>query len=449
MAEGRHLEEQISHLSSHDQLTDLPNRHLFIEYLEDAMSRAKQHKEYYIAVLLINLKRFRVINAALGHDMGDWLLMKMSQRLETCLENKNILAHAGGNEFIILLDDMQDFAEATTLATTINEVLGRLFSMDGYDISMSSDIGIAYYTDQKEANDVLRDADAAMLHTKNISKTGCTVFRPEMHHQVISRLQMETDLQKAIKLKNFVLRYQPQIELVSNKLVGMESLIRFQHPKNGLISPLEFISVLEDTGSIIPIGEWVLQTACSHLISLLEANLPINHVTVNLSAYQFRNKNFIRKIIETLEESGLQPESLELEITENLLLEDIDSAIKTLKYLKNLGIRVTIDDFGTGYSSLIYLKRLPADFIKIDKTFIGGVISSPEDTAITVATIDMAHALGLGVIAAGVETIEQHNFLYEFGCDFAQGYLYAAPMADINFLEWAREYNQKLKVQNE
>ncbi|MCK5716614.1 MAG: GGDEF domain-containing protein [Thiomargarita sp.] len=444
LIEGWYLDSHINQILSHDQLTELPNRHLFLKHLTQAMSHAKKQDEYHIAVLLIELKRFKVINATLGHNMGDWLLMTISQRLQEYAKDKNsIVARASEQAFIILLEDMQDFVEATTVATKINNILSKEVSLQEYEISMSSNIGIAYYTDQEDAEDILRDAEAALHHTRTISKTGCTVFRPDMHHHGISRLQMETDLQQALEQNNFVLYYQPQIDLNSDKLVGMESLIRFQHPEYGLVSPLEFIPVLEETGNILPIGKWILNTACQQLTTLLQNDLIIDHVTVNISAHQFRNKHFIRDIIGILKDAGLQADSLELEITEHLLLEDTDFAIKKLKYLKNMGVRITIDDFGTGYASFNYLKRFPVDFLKIDNSFIGGIISSAEDTAITAATIDMAHALGLGVIAEGVETQEQHNFLREMGCDFVQGYLYAPPMKDIHFLEWSKEYNQK------
>ncbi len=442
LVEGRDLEQQFANITLHDQLTELPNRHKFMEYLEKAMDHASQRQDYYIAVLLLDLERFRVINASLGHDLGDWLLMEISQRLQDCLNEKHILARAGGDEFIILLDEMQDFVEATTLAATIKEVLARPFSLVDYDIVMSCSIGIAYYTDQEESAELLRDADAAMYHAKTMGQSGYAVFRHDMRNRVVSRLQMETDLLHAIEQKKFVLFYQPQIELASGRLVGMESLIRFQHPQNGFVSPLDFIPVLEDTGNIIPIGEWILRTACSQFRAWWDAGLSINHVAVNLSAHQFHSKNLITKIIDFLEKSGLEPDSLELEITESLLLEDAESAITTLGHLKSMGLRVTIDDFGTGYSSLSYLKRFPVDCLKIDNTFIDGIISSPVDTAITVATIDMAHALGLKVIAVGVETTEQRDFLRDLGCDFAQGYLYAAPMEKMDFVKWAKQYSK-------
>jgi diguanylate cyclase (GGDEF)-like protein/PAS domain S-box-containing protein len=441
LCERRALEQQLNHSTLHDQVTGLPNRHLFMEHLEQAIVRAHQRKDYRIAVLLLDLDRFRVINASLGHDMGDWLLMEITRRLQGCLTQNAILARADGDGFMILLDEIADMADATRLAVTINEVLGGSFLLDGYEVVSSCSIGIAYYNAQQDAMELLRDADAAMYRAKAMGKSGYAVFREGMHHHAISRLKIETELHQAFKKKDFILFYQPQTELSSDQLVGTESLIRYRHPENGLVSAIDFVSVLEDTGIIIPIGEWILQTACQQLKAWWEAELFVNRIAVNLSPYQFRSKRLVNIIAQALDNSGLEPKCLELELTENLVLEDIHSAIKILERFKEIGIRVTIDAFGTGYGSLNYLKQIPADCLKIDKSFIHGVMSSPADATITVATIDMAHALGLTVIAQGVETIEQRDFLRDHGCDIAQGYLYAPPMENTDFLQWGKEYN--------
>jgi diguanylate cyclase (GGDEF)-like protein/PAS domain S-box-containing protein len=440
LSERRALEQQLIDRNLHDQLTGLPNRQLFMNYLDKALIRAKQQQKSNFAVLFLDVDRFKVINISLGHDMGDWLLMEIAQRLQVCLNNKGILARAGGDEFLILLEDISDLTEANRLAVSINKILAKPFLVDRYKILTSASIGIVYHTSQQEGMELLRDADAAMYRAKALGKSGYAIFSPGMREEAISRLQIEMDLHQAIVNKNFVLFYQPQTELYSNQLVGIESLIRFYHPQNGLILPVEFLPVLEDTGIIIPIGEWILQTACHQLKTWLDAGLLIDHVAVNLSAYQFRSKHLVKRVADALENSGIPPESLELEITESLLLKDIDSAIKTLKSFKDMGIRVIIDDFGMGYASLDYIKRFPADGIKIDNSFISGIISSPEDATITVATIDMAHALGLTVVAEGVETVEQHDFLRDHGCDLAQGRFYAAPMKNTAFLEWSQKY---------
>ncbi|BAP58208.1 diguanylate cyclase/phosphodiesterase [Thioploca ingrica] len=446
LSECRALEQQLTHTTLHDQLTGLPNRHLFLEYLDQAITAAQSNKDKHVAILFMDLDRFQLVNASLGHDMGDWLLMEIAQRLQGCLKKDTILARSGGDEFMILLDQMQDLNEATLLAATINEILASPFSLDGYEIITAASIGIAYYTGAEESTDLLRNADTAMYRAKIMGKAGYAVFNQGMYKQAVSRLQIETNLHQAIKKNNLVLLYQPQTELASEQLISTESVIRFYHPQNGLMSSVDFKPILEETGIIVSVEEWMLRMACQHLKAWLAAGLIINRIAVNLSAHQFRNKRLINMVVESIKESGLTPEYLELELTENFLLEDIDSTITTLKRFKDMGIRVTIDEFGMGYASLNNLKRLPIDSLKIDQSFIKGITFSPEDTAITVATIDMAHALGLTVIAEGVETIEQRDFLCDHGCDFAQGHLYAGPMENTAFLEWGKQYNKMVNT---
>jgi EAL domain-containing protein (putative c-di-GMP-specific phosphodiesterase class I) len=266
-----------------------------------------------------------------------------------------------------------------------------------------------------------------------------------MHTQAVSRMQIESDLHKALEQENFVLFYQPQTDLITEHLVGAEALIRFQHPINGLMAPNHFIPILEDTGIIIRLGEWILQTACQQFKVWLDNELPIEHISVNLSPHQFRSKRLTKMVAEAIENSGIPAHCLELEITESLLLEDTKNAMHTLHSFQEMGVRVTIDDFGTGYASLNYLKRFPVDCLKIDKSFIDGVAVDPQDAAITVATIDMAHALGLRVIAEGVETIDQRDFLRDHGCDLAQGFLYSPPIEQHAFHEWAKQYQKVMQ----
>ncbi|GEM_PF-782242 len=429
----------------YDELTGLPNRRLFVERLERAMAQVRSSQDYHIAVLFIDLDRFKVINASLGHDMGDWLLMEIGQRLRDCLQTDTLLARSGGDEFLVLLENLQDLSEVTQLARKINEELIRPFSLDGYEIITSASIGVAYSTHQGGHVDLLRNADTAMYRAKAMGKSCYVVFSAEMYHQALSRLQIEADLHKALENKHFLLFYQPQTELTSDELVGAEALIRFNHPRDGLMLPNDFISVLEDTGLIITLGEWILQTACQQFKLWLDDGLPLNHIAVNLSAHQFRSHRLPEIVADSLSNWNLAPQSLELEITETLLLEDIQNAVKMLRRFKDMGIRVTIDDFGTGYASLNYLKRFPADGLKIDKSFIQGIIHSPKDAAITVATIDMAHALGMTVVAEGVETDEQREFLRDHGCDWAQGYLYAPPMEKSTFQRWSHQYDRMIQ----
>jgi len=445
LEERKQVEQQLQYSHLYDQLTGLPNRHSFIEHLERALAEVQRQPNYHIAVLFIDLDRFKLINASLGHDMGDWLLMEIARRLRNYLQKDLILARSGGDEFLILLDNLQDLTEATRLAASINEELARPFLLDGYEMITSASIGIAYSTPHEGRLDLLRDADAAMYRAKAMGKSCYAVFNNGMYTQAMSRLKIEMELYQALEKQNFVLFYQPQIELSSEELIGAEALIRLSHPQKGLMFPVDLFPALEDTGIIVTLGEWILRTACQQLRTWLEADLPLSHISVNVSAHQFRSKHFQDAVTEALASAGLSPENLELELTETLLLEDTHSAIKTLARFKDLGIRVTIDDFGTGYASLNYLKRFPADSLKIDKSFIHGITTVPTDAAITVATIEMAHALGLTVVAEGVETLEQRDFLRDHGCDGAQGYLYAAPVEGQAFLKWAKQYHRMMQ----
>ncbi|EIJ42750.1 PAS domain S-box/diguanylate cyclase (GGDEF) domain-containing protein [Beggiatoa alba B18LD] len=437
-------EQQLLQASQSDQLTGLPNRHFFLESLERAMLNVQNNKNYRIAVLYIDLDRFRVVNESLGPDMGDWLIMEIALRLQNCLPSNGLLARSGGDEFMILLDELSNLTDAIRLARTINNEVAQAFLLDGYEVQTSASIGIAYSTYHQSSNDLLRDADIAMYRAKAGGKSCYSVFNSNMHAEAMSRLQIEAELNRGIEQNNFVLVYQPQIDLQNKALLGVEALVRFYHPKYGLMSPLKFIPILEDTGIIIKIGEWILQTALKQLKKWQDEGLSIKHVAVNLSATQFRNKHLLESVKEALTMSGVAAEYLELELTESLLLEDTESAVRTLKQFKDMGIRVTIDDFGTGYSSLSYLRRFPVDSLKIDKSFIKGVVSEPEDIAITVATIDMAHALGLNVIAEGVENEEQRDFLRDHGCDCAQGYFYSPPINHEDFSKWATTYRETL-----
>lgn len=448
VSEYKRMEEELRHASLHDPLTGLPNRQSFIEHLERAITLAQQNNAYHLALLLIDLDRFKMINESLGHDMGDWLLMEVAQRLQECLPPKQLLARSGGDEFMILLDGFQDLKEAMQLAAHINKALSPPFLLDGCEVITSASIGIAYSTSQSDSAELLRHADTAMYRAKAMGKSCYVVFNNRMQSKAISRLQIESDLYRALEKQQFVLFFQPQAELSSEHLAGAEALIRFQHPQHGLLSPLHFMSILEDTGIIIPLGEWILRTACQQLKMWLHDGLPLDHIAINLSAQQFLSKRLPETVAEAIKNAHLSPDCLILELTESLLLEDTQTAVRTLARFKEIGVRVAIDDFGTGYASLSYLKRFPADCLKIDKSFVDGIISTPADAAITVATIDMAHALGLSVTAEGVETTEQRDFLRDHGCDLAQGYLYAPPLEKSAFSRWAQQYSKMISHQS-
>ncbi len=445
LTEHKLIEQQLLHSNLNDPLTGLANRQLFIEHLEKSIQRARNRKNEHIAVLYLDLDRFRVINESLGHDMGDWVLMETAHRLQSCIPEKALLARSGGDEFMILLEGMKTLEEASELASLINQELSKTFVLDGYELIASASIGIAYDSQPSEGADLLRDADTAMFHAKRMGKSCYAIFNKNMHSEAMSRLRIETDIHRALEQQDFVLFYQPQIELQNEFLVGAEALIRFRHPQNGLILPFEFLNVLEDTGLIVQLGEWIVQTACHQLKRWQAADFDLNSVSVNLSPHQFRNGNLIRSIVDAAKSADIPAESLTLEITESLLLEDVQSTVKTLGIFKDMGFKVTIDDFGTGYSCLNYLKRFPVDAIKIDQSFIKGIVATAEDAAITVATIDMAHALGLSVIAEGVEKDEQRDFLIDHGCDFVQGYFYAPPLEEETLLEWGKQYMRMMQ----
>jgi len=445
LSDRKHIEEQLRHATLHDPLTNLPNSHLFIEYLERALERAETEGNYQLAVIFLDIDRFKLINASLGHDMGDWLLMEIAQRIDSCLKKGTILARSGGDEFLILLENILNLTEATELADKINHELGQIFLLDGYEVVTSASIGIAYCDEKECSTDLLRDADTAMYRAKAMGRSCAAVFHSKMHNQALSRLEIETDLYRGIEQDDFILFFQPQIDLHTEELMGMEALIRFNHPTKGLISPAHFIPILEDTGIILEIGEWIINRACRQFKQFLSEGLNLKRISVNLSAHQFRNHHLPDIVADALRDTQMSSECLELELTESLLLEDTATTTAILKQFKDMGIRVTIDDFGTGYASFSYLKRFPVDCLKIDKSFIHGIITCPEDAAITVATIDMAHALGLEVIAEGVETIDQLEFLRDHGCDYTQGFLYSPPLEYFDFLEWTRKYTQMME----
>jgi diguanylate cyclase (GGDEF)-like protein/PAS domain S-box-containing protein len=442
LSERKDIEQQLNHATLHDHLTGLPNRQLFFEYLERAMHKLI-HNHKRLAVLFIDIDRFRMVNESLGHDMGDWLLMEIAERLQSCIAPDNLLARFGGDEFAIIQEDVEDLADATRLAATINEELARPFLLDGCEVVTSASIGITYSHDEHEDGaNLLRDADTAMYRAKMMGKSRYAVYNQSMQTNALSRLKIEAELHRGLERDDFILFYQPQLSVNDEHISGVEALIRFNHPSKGLMSPVEFIPILEDSGIIVTLSEWILQTACTQFKTWLAQGFPMQRIAVNLSALQFRSQNLANLVAKVLHETHLESQHLELELTEHSLLEDTHTAIKTINRFQEMGICVTIDDFGTGYASLNYLKRFPANCLKIDKSFIQEITSSNIDAEITKAMINMAHALGMWVIAEGVETIEQRNFLRQHHCDFVQGYLYAPAMSQKDFTAWAHQYSK-------
>jgi diguanylate cyclase (GGDEF)-like protein len=426
----KHVEAKIVHDAHYDPLTGLPNRISLMERLRHAGERAIHQPDYIFSVLFIDLDRFKMINDSLGHAIGDLLLCEISVRLADCLRPNDMVARLGGDEFVILLEDVKTQDNVIVVAQRILESLSAPFNLEGREIFTSASIGITFSSAGfNRPEDLLRDADLAMYGAKTKGRGRYAVFHPKMHSSTIALLEMENDLRRAVERDELQLYYQPIISLRSNRLVGFEALIRWQHPQQGLISPARFVPVAEETGLIVPIGRWILRQACLQMRQWQQQfpNWPGLTVNVNLSSKQF-SAHLTEQVEQTLAETGLEPHYLKLEITESALMSHAESAIATLSQLKQLGIQLAIDDFGTGYSSLSYLHRLPIDTLKVDRSFIHRVDSDGEQLAIVRTIISLAWNLGMDVVAEGVETLKQLAQLRSLRCEYAQGYLFSQPL---------------------
>jgi diguanylate cyclase (GGDEF)-like protein/PAS domain S-box-containing protein len=429
-------EAQLSHDALHDRLTGLPNRILFQERLEHVLQLAKRHNIFSFAVLFIDLDRFKTINDSLGHLVGDRLLMGIAQRLKACIRSSDTLARLGGDEFAMLIEDVDDKGDIIHLVERIQQEFKLPFHLNGQEIYANASIGVLIETaDYDCAEDLLRDADIAMYRAKERGRGCYEVFDITMRDRAVAMLHLETDLRKAIINQEFQLHYQPIVALHNNQITGFEALVRWQHPDNGLIPPIEFIGVAEETGLILPLGIWVLQEACTQMRAWHEefpSDPPLS-VSVNVSGKQFAQVDLVDKIRQILAETSFDPHCLKLEITESTIVEDLASAKAKLIQLQELGIQVSIDDFGTGYSSLSYLSRFPINFLKIDRSFIQDIDTSSERLEIIRAIVSLADSLKIDVVAEGVETASQLAQLCSLqptsGQEhFAQGYLFSKPL---------------------
>ncbi len=428
ITEQKANEARIEHQAYYDALTDLPNRRLFNEHLATALDMA-QRREWTAAVMFLDLDRFKMINDTLGHDIGDRLLSSVAQRLTAAIRQEDLVARMGGNEFTLLLPQIDQRHDAVTVANKILQILSEPVTVEGHELYITASLGIALYPDDGvEADVLMRNADSAMYRAKERGGNQQQFYCAIMNSEAGERLALERDLHKALQRCEFELYYQPQIELVSDRITGMEALIRWRHPELGLVSPDSFIPLAEETGLIVAIGEWALHSACAQLKAWQEAGLAAQRVAVNLSARQFHDHDLLATVEAALATSGLAPAHLELELTESIVMNDAAATIETLSKLKAMGITLSIDDFGTGYSSLSYLKRFPLDTLKIDASFIRDLRDSEDDGAIVTAIIVMAHSLGLGVIAEGVEEERQLAFLQAQGCDEVQGFYFSRPL---------------------
>ncbi|MBT8447198.1 MAG: EAL domain-containing protein, partial [Gammaproteobacteria bacterium] len=424
---ARHAEARVRELSLRDSITELPNRADFRNRLTSMLDRA-QSARHQLAVMFLDLDRFKFVNETLGHDVGDLLLSAVADRLQAAIRSTDLVARLGGDEFGLVLDQIDSPAVAAAVAETIKGSLSSPFNVLEQEIFISASIGIAVYpSDATDSGVLMKKADTAMSRAK-INATGSQFYESGMERSSSRRLMLEADLRRALDREEFVLHYQPQIDLVSRRCVGMEALIRWQHPVNGTVPPNDFIPIAEDTGFICDIGAWALQRACQDLMEWrLEGSAP-EYVAVNLSSRQLDRPDLISTVNDALRTTGLAATALELEITESAVMKREELVINTLQGLKDIGVRLAIDDFGTGYSSFLYLKRFPLDVLKIDRSFISDLSSDPESTELIKGMLALAHALQLSVVAEGVETVEQLAFLTTQSCDLAQGYLISKPI---------------------
>ncbi|MBI3529210.1 MAG: EAL domain-containing protein [Betaproteobacteria bacterium] len=431
-------EERIQYLAYHDGLTALPNRSMFSQLLNHGIDHARRYNKG-LAVLFLDLDRFKNINDTLGHEAGDALLQEVGKRLKYCVRQSDTVARLGGDEFVILLEELSEPGRVATVAGKILSAIVKPFQMLGQEFRVTASIGISIYPeDGQDEQTLMKNADIAMYHAKEEGKNNFQFHSERMDTHSFERLALESSLRRALERNEFQLHYQAKLDLVTGQMTGMEALIRWQHPDLGMVSPLQFIPLAEETGLIVPIGKWVLKTACLQNKVWQKEGLPPLCVAVNLSARQFADENLLADIAAILKETAMNPAFLELEITESMIMHNVDKAVQTLTQLKTLGIRLAIDDFGTGYSSLSNLKRFPIDTLKVDRSFIRDLPGDSEDKAITTAIIAMGKSLNMSLVAEGVETQEQAEFLRAHACDQFQGYYFSKPVDKDKFGELLR-----------
>lgn len=438
ITERKRAEDRLVQLANYDALTGMPNRALFRDRLTHAIAQAHRNKRL-MALLFLDLDRFKMINDSLGHHVGDELLKAVAERLKCNARANDTVARLGGDEFTVILEGVTDIEDPTTVARKILDVMSKPFYLDGHEVFVTASLGITVYPlDGRNIDDLLKNADTAMYRAKEQGRNNYQFYTEDMNAQAVEHLILESSLRHALERHEFILHFQPQVDLHSREITGMEALLRWAHPEFGLLQPAQFIPLAEETGLITSIGTWVLEAACTQAVAWQSEGLANVRIAVNLSARQFRQENLVEIVSKTLADTGLNPQFLELEITESFLLDNVDSAISTLKKLHNLGVQISIDDFGTGYSSLSYLRRLPLNSLKIDQSFVHDISAKNDDAAIAEAIIAMAQSLRLRVMAEGVETEEQLYFLRTRGCDYGQGFLICRPIPAEEILAWCK-----------
>ncbi|QAU35612.1 EAL domain-containing protein [Janthinobacterium sp. 17J80-10] len=433
-------EDRIRYLAHHDALTGLPNRFSLHERMEQCIAFAKRD-DRSLAVLLIDLDHFKAINDTLGHDVGDQLLIQVAKRLQHSVRDSDIVARLGGDEFVMILSGIEMSTEIIEVAGKIIAQVAAPYSIGSHELRTSPSVGICFYpADATDTGELIKNADIAMYHAKAVGRCNYQFYTEKMRDEVAQRVTVEHELKLALKNGQFVLHYQPQVELSSGKVTGVEALVRWQHPVRGLISPCDFISIAEETKLIIPLGKWILEAACHQLKHWHEEGLSDLHVSVNLSAIQFQDKKLPQMVRQALASSNLDARYLHLEITESMAMQNPDENIVMMKTLANIGVKLAIDDFGTGYSSLAYLKIFPVDIIKIDRSFVKDLETDEDDAAICEITLLLAQKLGVLVVAEGVETALQSQFLSRHDCQWVQGNLYSKPLSAGLVEEYVREF---------
>ncbi len=428
VSETHAMAAKMAHLAQYDFLTDLPNRLLLNDRLTQAISLAQRHQQQ-LALMFLDLDHFKHINDSLGHAVGDQLLQLVAVRLKACVRSADTLCRQGGDEFVVLLPEIEDAQDAALVAAKMMDAFAQPLIVEGHELDVSLSIGISIFPeDGRDLDTIVKNADIAMYHAKENGRNNYQFFTPEINARAVQRNALKHSLHRAMDRKEFVLHYQSKIDLETGHLTGVEALLRWHHPEQGFIEPSKFVSVAEDCGLIGPIGQWVLQEACGQVQAWHAAGLPIVPVSVNISAVEFKNKNFLQNLSNILEDTGLKPEFLELELTESVMLQDIEATSSVMQSLKDMGIRLTIDDFGTGYSNLSYLKHFPIDTLKIDQSFVRDVTTDMGDATIVRAILNMARSLKLRAIAEGVETPAHLAFLQALQCDEGQGYYFSRPV---------------------
>jgi diguanylate cyclase (GGDEF)-like protein/PAS domain S-box-containing protein len=428
ITKAKESQEKLDHLAHHDPLTQLPNRLLFHDRLQHALQRASRVGEQ-LALLFIDLDRFKNVNDTLGHHIGDELLKQVAKALQDRLREGDTLARLGGDEFIVLLESIDNQYGASLVAEKLVQMFEEPFMVAGHELFVTCSVGISLFPDDaSDLNMLIRNADVAMYQAKARGRNGFSFYAPSMTGEGVERLRLETFLRRSIEKEEIFLNYQPQVEIDTGRLIGVEALVRWNHPELGLIPPIRFIPLAEDTGFINQLGKWVLHEACRQMVRWQDAGLHVPKIAVNLSAKQFERGSIVNMVADILHDTGLEPQRLQLEVTESVIMNTGDAMV-FINDLHSIGVALAIDDFGTGYSSLAYLKQLPVQTLKIDRSFIKDISTDVNDEAIAIAIIQLGKSMNLSVIAEGVETEEQAAFLLRHGCNLAQGYFYSRPLA--------------------